>query len=586
MKKIPIFFFLIFSVTVVLSQNQYAEKIDIFFKKAEANNFSGNVLVVHEGKIILHNGYGWKDKEAKIKEDGNSVFDIGSITKQFTGAAILKLEMMGKLNTGDLLSKYFPEIPDDKKNITLHHLLTHSAGFPGAIGDDFEQISAEDFIKRAFSEPLLFPPGEMYEYSNVGFSILGILVEKLSGKTYEQFLHDEIFVPAGMLQTGYIIPQFKTNTLSVGYTADGERWGTMSERFNGISPGWHLKANGGILSTLDDLYNWSLALEGDKILNNAAKEKYFTPHIKEYPDGDTYYGYGWVVMDSPDGKMIWHNGGNGISLSTFMGFNQQTKTCVIVNVNIGGKISDDYALKTYDILRGINEVPDPVLAKDYTGKYTLENNAAVSVQFDEFDRLIIQFNSKEAFDVLLTDGSETREFVSKYNEKTSKMLNGLFAGNYDLIATAWDTPSEEFANGPGRMWEETAAENGGFSNVEILGSASRRQMNAYITLAKINFKEYSVYMMYVWRGENLADARELQQPDKIFEWENNAVFSASNNNKKVILENGDLKVISEMGVVVARKIDNLQFKTNAVARCFSPATDSGGKCTIWKLRYH
>jgi CubicO group peptidase (beta-lactamase class C family) len=444
-----------FSAIIVFTQNEYAEQIDNFFKKAQTNNFSGNVLVVHEGKIILKEGYGWKDRETEMPEDGNSVFDVGSITKQFTGAAILKLEMQGKLKTSDLLSKYFPEIPADKKNITLHHLLTHSAGFPGAIGDDFEQISSEDFMKLAFNEELLFTPGEMYEYSNVGFSILGILVEKLSGKTYEQFLHDEIFVPAGMLHTGYIIPQYDPNTLSVGYSSDGERWGTMTERFNGVSPGWHLKANGGILSTLDDMYNWTLALEGEKILNNAAKEKYFTPHIKEYPDGDTYYGYGWVIMDSPEGKMIWHNGGNGISLSTFMGFNQQTKTCVIVNVNIGGKVSDDYALKIYDILRGINEVPDPELIKKSNGIYALDEASKITVEFDEFDRLIVLYSTPAAFNVLISDGTEKKEIVEKYNSKTQEMLSGLFSENYQLIADAWDMPAEEFANGPGEMWKQT-----------------------------------------------------------------------------------------------------------------------------------
>ncbi len=545
-----------FSAIVVFTQNEYAEQIDNFFKKAEANNFSGNVLVAHEGKIILKEGYGWKDRETEMSEDGNSVFDIGSITKQFTGAAILKLEMMGKLNTGDLLSKYFPELPVDKKTITLHHLLTHSAGFTGAIGDDFEQISAEDFMDLAFSEDLIFTPGEMYEYSNVGFSILGILIEKLSGKTYEQFLHDEIFVPAGMLHTGYIIPQYDPNTLSVGYTSEGERWGTMSERFNGISPGWHLKANGGILSTLDDMYKWTLALEGEKILNNAAKVKYFTPHIKEYPDGDTYYGYGWVIMDSPDGKMIWHNGGNGISLSTFIGFNQQTKTCVIVNVNIGGKISDDYALKTYDILRGINEVPDPALIKNYTGNYVLDDKSKISVQFDEFDRLLVNFSTSGGFDVLLKDGTEIKETEDGYNSRTMAMLNGLFSGNYHLIADAWHTSADEFANGPGQMWKETAMENGGFLNVEILGSAARSQMNAYLTLARINFKENSIYMMYIWRGDNLADARELDHPDKMFDWESTNIFFASNNNKKVVLEDGNLKIVSEMGVTIAKKIDN------------------------------
>ena len=304
------------------------------------------------------------------------------------------------------------------------------------------------------------------------------------------------------------------------------------------------------------MYNWTLALEGEKILNNAAKEKYFTPHIKEYPDGDTYYGYGWVIMDSPEGKMIWHNGGNGISLSTFMGFNQQTKTCVIVNVNIGGKVSDDYALKIYDILRGINEVPDPELIKKSNGIYALDEASKITVEFDEFDRLIVLYSTPAAFNVLISDGTEKKEIVEKYNSKTQEMLSGLFSENYQLIADAWDMPAEEFANGPGEMWKQTTKENGGFINTEILGTAFRPQMNIYITVARINFKEDVVYMMYVWNDQTLRDARELETPDKMFEWENNNIFSAPNNNKKIVLEDGSLKIVSEMGVTTAKKIDN------------------------------
>ncbi len=550
MNKLYIIILLLIVSANVFCQSGSEHSIDMFFKKAEANNFSGNVLVAQNGKIILKKGYGLRDREVNSKENGESVFDIGSITKQFTGAGILKLEMEGKLNVQDALKKYFPNVPEDKKNITLHQLLTHSAGFPGALGDDFNNISTDDFITLAFNEQLLFKPGSQYEYSNVGFSILAIIIEKVSGKSYEAYLHDAIFVPAGMLHTGYIIPQYRDDELSVGYREDGSRWGTMPERYNAVSPGWNLKGNGGILTTLDDMYNWYLALQGNTILNADAKEKYFEPHIKEYENGNTYYGYGWVIEQRLEGKFIWHNGGNGVSLSTFMGFNQQTQTCIIVNVNVGGKVSDDYAIKCLDIMNGLNASLDSNVNMQYAGKFLLNKKDTIQVHFDEFDRLITEYTSPEVFQLLLLDGTEKAPEIENYNNKTKNMLEALFTKDYTLIAKAWDMDAKEFEDNAGKMWQNQAEESGGFDKIQIIGTAARRGANAFITVANIKFKQNSVYMMYVWRGDNLVDARDINIPNKVFDWENNTTFSAANNNKKMVLEKGNIKVISELGMTI------------------------------------
>lgn len=298
--------------------NQVFDKIDRYLSDLEAAGNSGQVLVAVDGEVYKR-GFGLADREKNVPFTPETITTTGSITKQFTGAAILKLEMQGKLKTSDLITNYFKNVPTDKQAITLHHLLTHSAGFPGAIGDDYAAISADEFAKAAFQTPLLFEPGTSYEYSNVGYTLLAILVEKLSGMTYEQYMKKELFDPAGMQVTGYVLPDFSKEQVAVGYKNDN-RWGKPTEKtWSSEGPYWHLKGNGGVLSNADDMYKWHLALADEKILSAEAKTKYYGKHVKEGAGANSHYGYGWAIVPTPRGTdMITHNGGNGIFKSDFL----------------------------------------------------------------------------------------------------------------------------------------------------------------------------------------------------------------------------------------------------------------------------
>jgi len=298
--------------------NQVFDKIDRYLSDLEASGNSGHVLVAVDGEVYKR-GFGLADREKEIPFTPETITTTGSITKQFTGAAILKLEMQGKLKTTDLIQKYFKNVPADKQAITLHQLLTHSAGFPGAIGDDYAAISTDEFEKMAFQTPLLFEPGKSYEYSNVGYTLLAILVEKVSGMTYEQYLRKELFDPAGMNTTGYVLPDFSKSQVAVGYRNE-KLWGKPTEKtWSNEGPYWHLKGNGGMLSNAEDMYKWHMALADEKILSAKAKEKYYGKHVKEGEGANSYYGYGWSIVPTPRGTdMITHNGGNGIFKSDFL----------------------------------------------------------------------------------------------------------------------------------------------------------------------------------------------------------------------------------------------------------------------------
>ena len=198
-------------------------KIDSYLTAGTNNGFSGAIAVVKNGEIIINKGYGEANKDTKTLNGPNTIFDIGSNTKQFTAAAILKLVELGKLKLTDPLSNFFTKLPVDKQSITLHQLLTHTAGFTESIGRDYSgfgvlsKISQEDFFEKLFASELLSEPGEKYSYSNVGYSTLGRIIELASGQPYEAFVNEHLFTPAGMFQTGYLLPNWDTKQMSHGY---------------------------------------------------------------------------------------------------------------------------------------------------------------------------------------------------------------------------------------------------------------------------------------------------------------------------------------------------------------------------------
>jgi CubicO group peptidase (beta-lactamase class C family) len=215
------------------------------------------------------------------------------------------------------MRKYFPDAPEDKQNITLHQLLTHTSGLPGALGDDYEAINAEAFRARVWAEPLLFNPGTSYAYSNVGYSLLGMIIEKVSGQTYSTFLKENIFTPAGMVTAGYHTPGVDYTQLVHGYTSDGSDWGTSHDKnWDNLEPYWHLKANGGILMSAMDMYRWYLALRSNTILSPALLRMQTTPYVDE--GGGSYYGYGYAV--DKQGDCVQHNGSNRIFKADFRWF--------------------------------------------------------------------------------------------------------------------------------------------------------------------------------------------------------------------------------------------------------------------------
>jgi CubicO group peptidase (beta-lactamase class C family) len=293
------------------------ESVADFLARILPDGSGGTVIAARGGRIVHCAGFGMADRAARVATTCDTAYDIMSITKQFTAAAILKLETMGDLRVRDPISGYLGPVPADKRGITVHHLLTHTAGLAEGLGDDYDVLSRDAMLTAALSSKLVSPPGAEFHYSNVGYSMLAAIIEKVAGIGYERFLAKYLFTPAGMTSTGYVLPRWDRDQVAVEYDADGRGQGRPYDHpWAADGPYWNLRGNGGMLSTARDMFRWHRALSGDSVLPTRARDKLFTPHVR-IPELDESYAYGWAIRDTEHGRIAWHNGGNSWSLANY-----------------------------------------------------------------------------------------------------------------------------------------------------------------------------------------------------------------------------------------------------------------------------
>ncbi len=519
--------------------------IEEYLKRAENNGFSGSVLVAQKGQILLDAGFGFADREAKKAQSNETIFSIGSITKQFTAAALLRLAADGKLNVSDKLSDHFPNVPHDKKDITLHQLLTHTAGFRGSLGDDYDTLSTNGYLALAFSSKLESKPGTEYNYSNVGYSLLGIIVEKVSGMGYERFLRERFFVPTGMMHTGYVIPQFKTADLAVGYR-DGQRWGTALDRpWLADGPGWHLRANGGILSTAGDMYKWVRSLKYATVLPEEYVRQLWTPHVKEGPDAPTWYGYGWVVEGEGAKRIVWHNGGNSV-YNAFVGYAPESDFFIFVSSNSNDKISDRIAEQIRLIADGQFDAIDQSTIDMYNGTYRLSSGASFVVKIDENNALSATFTDRQVAELMLADGSEKQDAMREVEQRTLSLIRSSKMGNYEPLAKATGVPLEKAKQQAETFWKNQHEAHGTVKSIDPVVTVSRSRRGLVLSFMKISYEQDTRYMMYVWRGNEIADIRPMATMDKIFDHRQGLTFEAPTNSVTIRLakdEKGNPQVL-------------------------------------------
>ena len=253
-------------------------RLDSALLAAAQRGFSGVVRVERGGTLLLRKGYGLSDRERRIPFTDATVVQIGSNTKDFTLVALLRLQQRGRLSLRDSLGKYFPAAPADKRGITLQQLVDHRGGFPIGLGGDFEPLTRDEFLRRAFAAPLRAQPGTREIYSNTGFAILAAVIEQVTGKSYDAHVRDDLLVPLGLEHTGYLLPRFDPARVAHGYAHGEDQGNVLLKPHAADGPYWNLRGNGGMVSTVEDMHAFYRALfGGDRLLTTAARGERFDP---------------------------------------------------------------------------------------------------------------------------------------------------------------------------------------------------------------------------------------------------------------------------------------------------------------------
>jgi CubicO group peptidase (beta-lactamase class C family) len=386
MKKLIHFLVFFFIACPVFTQT-IPETIDELLKVySRQYAFNGTVLVAQMVNVLLEKGYGYKNFNNHSLNDEKTIFQVGSLTKQFTAAIILQLQEKNLLSVQDKLSKYIPDYPNGDK-ITIENLLTHTSGIFNYTNDvEFmktataKTITPEHLIELFKNKPLDFQPGEKYNYSNSGYVLLGFIIEKVTGKSYFTIVRENILRPLQMDHSGFDFKALKSADKATGYLK-------LTSKINQPAPIFDSSAAyaaGALYTTVGDLYKWDRALYTGQIISDTSLEQAFTPH-------QSHYGYGWVIDSAYGKKVVMHEGGI-FGFVSFIGRVPADQTCIILFDNhpcdglakIAEEINAIVNNQSYEFPALRKEIElDSSIAKQYVGEYQLSPSFIVTITFED-----------------------------------------------------------------------------------------------------------------------------------------------------------------------------------------------------------
>jgi CubicO group peptidase (beta-lactamase class C family) len=369
--------------------------------------FMGTVLVAQGDKILLDKGYGYANLEWQIPDAPEAKFRLGSITKQFTAASILLLEERGKLNTDDLVKKYMPDAPAAWDKITIYNVLTHTSGipsfteFPDYRSTEATPTTPEKLVARFRDKPLDFQPGEKWKYSNSGYVLLGYLIEKISGKSYQDFVQENIFKPLAMSDSGY-----DSNTAIIPHRAYGYSPGPNGPHNAGYIDMSIPFSAGSLYSTTHDLLLWEQGLFGGKVLSAASLKKMTTPFKENYACG--------LMVRTVNGHPVIEHGGGIEGFNTQLSYYPDDKLTVVVLANLNGGAPGDIASKLAAVAHGEKVVlalerkeitVSPSTLATYVGTYELTPDFSIVVTLED-GHLMTQATNQPKFPLFAESPTE------------------------------------------------------------------------------------------------------------------------------------------------------------------------------------
>jgi CubicO group peptidase (beta-lactamase class C family) len=321
-----------------MSEAEIVKETESYLAQAIAEDtFSGAVLIARDGKPIFEKAYGLANQSGNIPNKVDTKFNLGSINKSFTSVAIAQLAEQGRLSFNDPISKYLPDYPNKSvaAKVTIHQLLTHTSGMGNYFNEEFMKRRAglktlADLLPLFVNETLAFVPGEKMQYSNAGYVVLGLIIEKLTGQNYFDYVRDRIFKPAGMMNTDSYELEQKVSNLATGYTSMGPTGRPEPGPRKDNTP--HLTGRGssagGGYSTLGDMLKFGQALVGHKLLNQQYTDIVLS---NQMPPGQPPAGYGFFSIEVNGTRAFGNNGGGPGTNSTFTVYPELGYTVVVVS---------------------------------------------------------------------------------------------------------------------------------------------------------------------------------------------------------------------------------------------------------------
>jgi CubicO group peptidase (beta-lactamase class C family) len=400
------------------------------------------VLVARQGAMIYQQASGMADLELSVPLKPDMVFNLASITKQFTAVAILQLAEQHKLSLSDTIQQYIPDFPAKGHPITIEHLLTHTSGIRDYLQIEYSGINMErwDFSPKQLidsfkTKPIEFEPGTRFAYSNSGYYLLGYIIEKISGKQYQQYIEDYLLKPLGMTNTYFD----RSNSLIPNRVKGYQLTGAQYRNADYWSPSI-LYAAGGLLSTTGDLLKWHNGLWSHQLISEQSLQQAMENH--RLKDGtETGYGYGWYVRNANGIRSIEHQGGLPGFQTNELYYPEQ-QVFVTVLCNCGAINVNDISLKIAAV--ALNQSLQPDITVDdrildqYLGTYTLSGNPNRSIQITRmYGRVVARLSDTEIVPLLFQTETKFQlknllnadgEFVSE-NGKVVKFIirqNGVY----------------------------------------------------------------------------------------------------------------------------------------------------------------
>ena len=323
------------------------DTIDVLMRQYDGPVPGASVLVRKNGETVFIKGYGLADLERGVAVTTDTRFRLASVTKQFTATAIEILEERGELSYEDRVSRYLPTLSPQLEAITIRHLLTHSSGlidYEDLIPDDATtQIHDRDVLALLEStDRLYFDPGESYRYSNSGYALLALIVEKVSGQSFSKFLEKEIFIPLSMGSVAHVEGVTQVEKRAYGHAIDGDSWIRRDQSITSA-----VLWDGGVYASVEDLAKWDAALEDARLVSRETLRIAETPHVSTDQTGVSY-GFGWRISEHRGHRQIWHSGETSGFRNVLIRFPDQRLT-VIVLTNRSDPRPYDTAMKIADL---------------------------------------------------------------------------------------------------------------------------------------------------------------------------------------------------------------------------------------------